>query len=112
MTDRATQIVNIYRALPELECKGLCQESCGPIAMSKAELEHITAKYGSAPMWDDTFTCKALVGGKCSIYEDRPLICRLWGTVGGMPCKWGCVPKGGRISDKKAHKLLRRMESL
>lgn len=109
MTERSySRIVQIYRELPELVCKGLCSATCGPIVMSKAESEHITAKYGSAPTWDDSLTCSKLVDGRCSIYEDRPLICRLWGTVGGMPCHWECVPKGGRISDRKSHKLLRR----
>ena len=100
-------VVRIYQKLPELECKGLCHESCGPIIIGDEEERRIAEKYGSAPTWDSSLTCSKLIDRRCSIYPDRPLLCRMWGAVEGMPCAFGCVPKGGRMSDKKARKLMR-----
>jgi hypothetical protein len=41
-------------------------------------------------------TCSALDGvGRCSVYEERPLLCRLWGAVEKMTCQFGCVPADG-----------------
>lgn len=105
----AGQLVRIYRRLPELECKGLCHESCGPIIIGPEEERVIAERYGSAPTWDSSLTCSKLSGRRCTIYADRPLLCRLWGTVEGMPCIFGCVPKGGRMSNKAARKLMRKV---
>lgn len=30
-------LADVYRPIPAVECQGLCIDSCGPIAMSKAE---------------------------------------------------------------------------
>lgn len=32
-------------------------------------------------------------GGGCAIYDDRPFLCRLFGTVPGMPCPHGAAPE-------------------
>lgn len=41
----------------------------------------------------DTMDCPLLTSdGKCSIYEHRPAICRIWGVVKDMQCEHGCVP--------------------
>ncbi len=80
----------IYARVPHIACKGLCAESCGPIQMSKLEHEIL----GEPPA---AMTCTLLVAGRCSRYEDRPLICRLWGVVPEMPCQFGCQPEGGPI---------------
>jgi hypothetical protein len=36
-------------------------------------------------------SCELLVDGRCSIYQDRPLICRLYGVAEGLPCPHGCL---------------------
>lgn len=36
--------------------------------------------------------CPLLENERCSVYEVRPMICRLWGLVESMPCPWGCKP--------------------
>lgn len=110
------RVIEVYRRLPELECKGLCWETCGPIPIYAVEAKNIKDKYGSMPMVresDATQTCTMLTADKkCSIYEDRPLICRLYGVAGGMKCAWGCKPIEGRISDAQAHKLLRALAEI
>jgi Fe-S-cluster containining protein len=37
--------------------------------------------------------CPKLNGlGLCTVHDERPLICRLWGVVENMPCPHGCTP--------------------
>lgn len=49
---------------------------------------------------------------RCSVYEIRPMICRLWGLVRGMPCPYGCRPEGGLLPDEEGQRLLREAERI
>lgn len=102
----------VYAKLPKLQCKGLCSESCGPIGVSQAEFDIFAERMGEEPvhaqMGDGTVMipdgprgcCPALThNGHCSMYSDRPAVCRLWGVVETMKCPHGCVPEGGHMRD-------------
>jgi len=100
----------LYNALPTLRCQRKCQESCGPIVMSRREWERIIERIGYEPVGDETLICPLLdQHGRCTVYDIRPLICRLWGTVQKMKCPWGCVPAEW-LTDAQAHALLRQAE--
>lgn len=107
----------IYAELPELRCRGKCQESCGPILMSDAEKARFQTAGKRVPtpievLGSDHAQCPHLSPvGRCTVYEIRPLICRLWGSVEAMKCSWGCVPDRF-ISDASAHRLLARADVL
>ena len=36
--------------------------------------------------------CALLVLGRCSVYDQRPLICRAFGAAEGLRCPHGCCP--------------------
>lgn len=55
---------------------------------------------------DADMVCLKLVEGLCSVYEDRPMLCRLWGLVEGMKCQWGCVPER-YLTDREGREFLR-----
>jgi hypothetical protein len=55
----------------------------------------------------EDYYCPALVDGRCSVYEDRPTVCRLWGATESMPCPHGCRPDRP-LSQDESHQLLRR----
>ena len=108
----------IYRSVPTVECQGLCAQSCGPIDMSPTERRRIEALGVTIPpparLLADMInnprggTCPALTDGRCSVYQDRPLICRLWGAVESMPCPHGCTVTPGLLMDAGAHSLIAR----
>lgn len=78
--------------IPEFKCKPGCHDCCGIIPMIFKE--HVDC--GKKPMADDNINCVHLTKDGCGVYEDRPLICRLFGTVEKphrMACKYGCLPK-------------------
>lgn len=105
----------LYAELPAMECQGLCAQSCGPIRMTEPERARIAAAGVTIPD-GGIFTpgmCPALtMFRQCSVYEVRPLICRLWGVVKSMPCPWGCRPEGGWLTDQQGYDLIRRANAI
>jgi hypothetical protein len=85
-------LVELYRKLPGIPCKGLCVDSCGPVAVGAAEHRRMTAAGGPFTYQPETERCGYLVDGRCTVYRDRPFICRLWGVEESMRCPYGCVP--------------------
>lgn len=108
------ELAALYARIPRIpDCDGRCWRSCGPIDMSDRERQRIRragfriTPWQDARAWEDTFYCEALTGDKqCAVYEMRPLVCRLWGTVEGMKCPFGCVPEGGWLPDTFAHDMI------
>lgn len=78
--NQADRLDAIYAILPKMECKGLCQECCGPILMTRLEWKRIkSANKGKPTPIKKDLRCPLLKDGRCSVYGVRPLICRLWG---------------------------------
>lgn len=106
----------IYASLPRIECQRKCGESCGPVFMSRIEWQRIIARVGRVvtptPEQAESLTCPLLTGNDCSVYDLRPVICRLWGLVDSplMRCPWGCVPERW-LSDEEAETVLRAVEA-
>jgi hypothetical protein len=104
---REAQIRALYARLPKMDCKGLCSACCGPIEMSLVERERLERAAGRPCTTDGRLTCSLLtVAGRCSAYDERPMICRLWGLVETMPCPHGCRPEGGLLSAEDGFRLL------
>ena len=65
------------------------------------------------PKKSDVLTCPALdvAFGLCSVYPDRPTLCRLWGVVEKMRCPFGCEPER-YLSDAEAVTILDEVAAL
>lgn len=123
MTDPIQELEALYAELPTIECKGLCQNSCGPIDMSDAERKRIVDLGMEIPLFTHERSqawangaklyCPALsfgteVGFGCSVYEARPLICRVWGLgEGELACPHGCEPSQ-RLTNGDVMRLVMR----
>jgi Fe-S-cluster containining protein len=114
-SEKDAQLAELYARIPAVpDCDGRCWTSCGPVDMSDRERQRIRAAgtritpYQQAVANVERFWCDALTGEKrCAVYELRPLVCRLWGAVEGMPCVYGCIPEGGRwLSDIEAYRMI------
>ena len=110
INERATALDAMYAEIPAVECKGLCIESCGPFPAFAAEHQRLLSSFGKAPSVDQ-WTCPLLVKGRCRAHAIRPALCRLWGVVDGMPCKWGCVPSE-RFSNAQAGEVMLRIATV
>jgi Fe-S-cluster containining protein len=102
-----------YAAVPKVNCKGKCIRACGPIEATPRErlvFERATGKPFPDPLTvlkSKHAECPYLDAmGRCEVYRDRPMICRLYGAVQGMRCPFGCVPERW-LSDTEASELLK-----
>lgn len=80
---------DLYSKIPTFQCRIGCSDCCGPVPFSKWEWSKIQDKRKGTRL-----TCPYVNNGKCDIYEDRPLICRLFGAseVEMLTCPHGCGP--------------------
>lgn len=94
-------LTDLYATLPDIACKGLCARSCGPIMAEIPEADACGADYAliqlgahvvAAFSFDRKHRCNLLKNGRCTAYDHRPAVCRLWGVVEDMPCMYGCEP--------------------
>lgn len=113
--DQELSLADVYARIPAVDCKGLCQESCGPVAMSEEEDRRLQERGIVVPSMVDTvaamdagaeYWCPALQDGRCTVHEVRPTICRLWGATQSMPCPHGCTPTDA-ITQEQSNELLR-----
>lgn len=104
---------DIYAKVPNLECKGLCVEACGPIPCTTKEQEAIEKATHRKLDFKKTHphSCTMLKDGKCRAYQHRPLVCRLFGTVPRMACPHGCVPEKW-LTNEEGWQLLSEAEAL
>ncbi|WP_285783276.1 YkgJ family cysteine cluster protein [Microbispora sp. NBRC 16548] len=93
-------LAQVYSRIPEVACQGLCAHDCtDDIGMGPRERQRLrragvqmppreqakerAAAHGPSP-------CPALADGRCTAYEARPAICRIYGVTEGLRCPYGC----------------------
>lgn len=108
-----TTLDEIYAQIPTIACTRRCFRTCGVIPMAESEAKRIArhrlpivACGSGVHMFDAPLdVCPALRGRDCTIYQDRPLICRLYGVAEGLECRWGCKPER-YLTREESHALL------
>ena len=119
----------LYARIPNANCKGLCANQCSTIPLLQIELDNLEAALGRklvllasnlpsthamahiiAPNLTDQ-KCPMLVDKRCSVYEQRPLICRLYGVVELMICPHGCQPER-ILEEQEARAIQREIEQI
>jgi Fe-S-cluster containining protein len=107
----AAKLKDLYAAVPSFACKPGCADCCGPVPVAKAEWQKI--KLAKKQVGVDCLSCDYLVDSKCSVYNDRPFLCRLFGATADskMSCKHGCGPEKP-LSLKQTEILMKRYMSL
>lgn len=74
----STKLQTLYAKIPLVEnCKPGCTDCCGPVPFSIIEAAKVKTTPGLATCID----CKFGLHGKCDVYSNRPLMCRLFGAV-------------------------------
>jgi Fe-S-cluster containining protein len=106
---------------PSFECKPGCHGCCGIVPFSTSEKNKVAA-LRPLEQWEPfmnsswvpasalmTMTCPFLGKDGCSIYEDRPMVCRLFGAVDhpNMKCPMGCGPKR-LMTDAQSREMIAR----
>ena len=103
----------VYDRIPDMECKGYCHDGCGPVPVTVLERARLERESGREFTCGAGATCSMLTPDRrCGVYEIRPTLCRLWGTIPSLPCHYGCKPVGGYLSDKEGWELVLRAEQI
>jgi len=108
---RRVALEALYAELPTIECRGLCAESCGPVPMGRVEWQSV-CRAGGERKGSGDLICPYLELSRCSVYEVRPMLCRLWGVVESMPCLWGCQPEPRYLTREEGFEFLRRAATI
>ena len=93
MSCNSQKVNALRRQIPSFECVPGCHDCCGPVTTSTEEMSRLprkTAAEQEAAM--DELNCVHLGPHGCTVYDERPLICRLFGTTKTLPCPNGRRP--------------------
>lgn len=87
------QIQKQYERIPSFTCKEECNDCCGPVPFTTEEWAILTPEEQAKPLVSTR--CQFASKNGCTIYDRRPLLCRLYGTVAEpkMTCPHGCGPE-------------------
>ena len=93
MSCNSQKIRTLRQQIPSFECVPGCHDCCGPVTTSPEEMSRLPRKTRAeqdAAM--DELNCVHLGPNGCTVYDERPLICRLFGTTKTLPCPNGRGP--------------------
>lgn len=132
LADAFDALEDLYAQLPNVECKGLCHDSCTVIPASELELMRIAERGVEIPppptpermerliAEGNIPRCPALSSlNTCSVYSVRPFVCRAFGMVHEpgavhrepMMCDHGCIPDA-TMTHAELWRIMREIEKL
>lgn len=94
MTCNSRKIDKLRREIPNFSCVPGCHDCCGPVTASSEEMSRLPVKSAAeheAALAE--WNCVHLGPNGCEVYDQRPLICRLFGTTPSLPCPRGRGPE-------------------
>lgn len=91
-TKRLATIEFLLKDVPTFTCKEGCSDCCGVVPMTRLEWKRIQERTGIKTQFTSKGRCALLKNGKCSVYDIRPAICRIFGTseYSILTCPHGC----------------------
>ncbi|MNV77059.1 Flagellin N-methylase [compost metagenome] len=93
MTPNDRKIEALRRQIPTFTCIVGCHDCCGPVTASSEELARLPVKTAAEHAEAlDEWSCPHLGPKGCTVYDERPLICRLYGTTPQLRCPNGKRP--------------------
>ena len=116
MNNNREIIARLREQVPTFKCVLGCHDCCGPVTTSSEEMSRLPVKTGTEHTEAlDDYRCVHLGPNGCTVYEERPLICRLFGTTPKMPCPNGRRPEvmiDSIIEDKIHHYIAKTRQVL
>lgn len=94
MFDNDDKIRVLRQQIPSFACVPGCHDCCGPVTTSTTEMARLPRKTRAeqeAALAE--LNCVHLGPHGCTVYGERPLICRLFGTTPKLACPRGCAPQ-------------------
>lgn len=93
--DKHVQTIKFFRErIPAFACVPGCHDCCGPVLASTVEMARLPRKNQQEQEAAlAVLGCPHLGPDGCQVYEERPLICRLFGTTPRLACPNGKRPE-------------------
>lgn len=119
-TARAIEALEyLYARVPSIACRRLCGEACGPMILTDLEARRLQTathvKPRTLPMITSEADLRCIYLARdqraCTVHAIRPLICRVWGVVKRLSCRYGCVPDRW-LSDPEFLALAQAVEAI
>ena len=123
--EKLDRIDAILATIPSFKCKEGCADCCGPVQLTRLEYYRcVKASDRSAEdvrrhmernLKQKTCQCPLIDTRtkRCSVYEVRPAICRVFGTTGELACPHGYAPEPEQmLSEEQAREILALVEQL
>jgi uncharacterized protein len=109
MTCTSRKIDYLRLQIPSFTCEPGCHDCCGPVTASSEEMARLPVKSiaaHEAALAD--YNCVHLGPNGCQVYDQRPLICRLFGTTPSLPCPRGRGPEQQTEAavERQVHRLI------
>lgn len=93
ITHSGLALKKLRTQIPSFQCKHGCHDCCGPVTASSEEMARMPVKNEDEhAVALAELSCPHLGDNGCEAYEERPLICRLFGTTPRLPCPNGNRP--------------------
>ena len=88
------QVIRLFRkSIPSFVCEPGCHDCCGPVTASSEEVSRLPQKTEAEHVEAlANYNCVYLGVNGCQVYDERPLICRLFGTTPRLLCPKGKAP--------------------
>jgi hypothetical protein len=94
MSCNSQKIRDLRWQIPSFECVPGCHDCCGPVTTSSEEMARLPRKtFAEQEAALNELNCVHLGPNGCTVYDERPLICRLFGTTESLPCPNGRRPE-------------------
>jgi len=93
----SVDIEQLRQRIPGMRCVPGCVACCNHVPWSKDEKERMLARWPEkSSNWYNVHSlkCPFVTEDGCSIHEERPITCRMFGISEGLEC-----PRGAMVSD-------------
>ena len=105
MTPNHRKLRDLRERIPSFACVPGCHDCCGPVTASSEEMAQLPVRSDAvrdAALAD--LSCPHLGEDGCTVYGERPLICRLFGTTPRLACPRGMGPE--RMIDARTERAI------
>lgn len=112
MPDLDPRMKKLYEQIPSFRCRPGCTDCCG--GLLPIEKSEYLCMGRTAEEWQGIEPCTYMKRGVgCTVYEHRPLICRLFGTVPDLRCPHGCMPEISKmLSPRQGQEIIAVMAEI
>lgn len=110
LNDQKKLLSELRSKIPEFQCIPGCHDCCGMVPFAPVEWNGIKDKRKFSL---GSLSCPYECQKGCAIYNDRPIVCRLFGAIigGKMICPHGFLPESP-LSEYEADQIMSLYMSL